>query len=364
MCALLAVAGARAFATCLQGLASMPSALDEAKRSLVLLIRALAHSFGVRVSVTRDSSPEEITHAYRVVARKVHPDKPGGSQGDFQKLSAARDLWTDLQKTRGPVGRPSQPRGSEIQVASQGAVVPRVAPGQGQRSEFRVRAQAVLLTYQGVPAKKYQALPCWWRFLKFVRANLRSWGVSHWTATMETNKDGGHHLHLMVDFNTNAERTAHTFSFEDRCPNVAANDLLGEAWARSKMWRASVDRGHFYVWANKKGTVRDRRGKLCVAANYEPAWTDAKETYVVKAEWPEKLWKAYKLDDQVYYSDYLFQCKDKIVAKKRNFEAFQARQRAQGLEKAIEERTVRIRRSPALYQPFGKVVQAAEFLAP
>ena len=115
------------------------------------------------------------------------------------------------------------------------------------------------------------------------------------------------------------------------CPNVSANDLLGEGWS-GRRWRVSVDRGHFYVWANKKGTVRDTHGNLCVDGNYEPAWTMASETYEVRAEWPEKLWKAYKLDDQVYYDEYLFLCKDKIPAKKRNFEAHRTWHSAKVLE--------------------------------
>ena len=342
---------------------SMPSAQDMAKRTLVQILKAQGRAFGVNVTVTRESPPADVTRAYRAVARKVHPDKPGGRKEDFQKLSAAHNAWADLLKAAGSVGRPPQPRDDEVQAAPKGEVVPHAVLEAVRDKRFRVRAQAVLLTYQGVDAAQSAALQCWARFLKFVKGNIRAWGVKHWTATLETNKNGAHHLHLMIDFYTSAERTAHAFSFEDRCPNVSANDLLGEGWSRSKLWQVSVDRGHFYVWANKKGTVHDVRGNLCVAANYEPAWTDAKETYVVKAEWPEKLWKAYKLDDQVYYRDYLFQCKDKIVAKKRNFEAFLARQRAQELEKDIEDRTTRIRSTPALYQPFGWVAQAAEFLA-
>ena len=79
-------------------------------------------------------------------------------------------------------------------------------------------------------------------------------GVRHWTATLETNKDGKHHLHLMVEFFKKVDRTAPYFAFEGRCPNARANDLLGEAWC-GRRWQASVDRGHFYVYANKKGTV-------------------------------------------------------------------------------------------------------------
>ena len=114
-----------------------------------------------------------------------------------------------------------------------------------------------------------------------------------------------------------------------------------------------MDRGHLYVYANKKGTVRDASGSLCAAANYEPAWTEAKETYEVRVEWPEKLWKAYKMEDRVYYEEYLFLCKDKLPAKRRNFETFRAWNRARQLEKQVELRTQRIRSNLALYQPLG-----------
>ena len=179
---------------------------------------------------------------------------------------------------------------------------------------------------------------------------------------METNKDGGHHLHLMLDFQKSVDRTAPFFAFEGRCPNARANDILGVGWSRSQHWQVSVSRGHFYVWANKRGTVRDASGKLFVATNYEPAWTDAKQTYAVKAEWPEKLWHEYKLDDLVYFNEYLFLCKDKVAAKKRNFEAFRNWHRPQELAREVEQRTVRIRSNPSLYQPFKEVAQAQEFL--
>ena len=227
---------------------------------------------------------------------------------------------------------------------------------------FRIRARAVLLTYQGMGAVEAEALEVWTRFLHFVRRNKRAWRVVHWTATMETNKEGGHHAHLMLDFQESVDRTAPFFAFEGCCPNARANDLLGVGWARSHQWQTSVNRGHFYVWANKRGTVRDAQGSLCVAANYEPAWTNAKQTYAVKAEWPEKLWHEYKLDDLVYFNEYLFLCKDKVAAKKRNFEAFRAWHKSQKLDREVEERTVRIRDNPDLYQPYREVALAQEFL--
>ena len=58
----------------------------------------------------------------------------------------------------------------------------------------------------------------------------------------------------------------------------------------------------------------------------------------------------------------MFLCKDKIAAKKRNFEAFRVWHKSQELAKEVEQRTVRIRSNPSLYQPFRKVDQAHEFL--
>ena len=137
---------------CLHGLASMPSAQEIAKRALVQLVRTQGSQYGVDVAVTRESPPGDVTRAYRALARKVHPDKPGGSKEDFQKLSASYNAWADLMKATGAVGRPAQPRAGEIQVAAKGAVIPRDPLGEAARSAYRVRAQAVLLTYQGVDA--------------------------------------------------------------------------------------------------------------------------------------------------------------------------------------------------------------------
>ena len=60
----------------------MPSPLDVSKRALVALLRSLGLAFGCPVTVTRDSSEQQVKGAFRSVARKVHPDKPGGSQED------------------------------------------------------------------------------------------------------------------------------------------------------------------------------------------------------------------------------------------------------------------------------------------
>ena len=360
----------------------MPSLVDVAKRTLVRLLLQLAGMYGADVTVDRSSAAQEVSRAFRKVSLRVHPDKPGGNLAAFQNLSAAHDAWAELEKRRAPAGRRAQeqpkPKGGPAgrhprpkpshakreHGSTTSAPAPPLLPLEAAAGKrvHRVRGRALLLTYQGIDACEELALQCWARFLDFVMERLRMWGVNHWTATMETNQNGKHHLHLMLDFHDGIDRCARYFSFEGRCPNAATSDLLGVGWSRSKQWQMSVDRGHFYVWADKKGTVRDGSGRQCVAGNYKPAWSGAKEKYAVRAEWPENLWKAYKLTD-VCYSKYLFLCKDKLVAKKRNFDTFQSWQRSRDLAQVIEQRTAKIRRDPSLYEPFGRVALAEDFLA-
>jgi hypothetical protein len=129
-------------------------------------------------------------------------------------------------------------------------------------------------------------------------------------------------------------RSSRPFAFEGVAPRVDQNDLCGEGLCRKKL-QESIDRGFFYVFANKVslaparacmqwfrlyvsmrgfkaprpgmasvmryqvGTVLDDDGP-CVAGNYMPCWTPAAHTYPVQGKWPEKLWKARKLSHEQY----------------------------------------------------------------
>ena len=235
----------------------MPSALEQAKRALIVVIRALAGSFSCPVSVDRNSADQDVHRAFRQLSRNVHPDKPGGSTAEFQKLTAAHDLWAQRLSQRAKAGRPARNTraSADSGSAAPGALPPVLLPERARgQHEFQVQSQAVLLTYQGVSSALPEALAWWERVLEFLEGRLCAWTVQRWTATMETNQDGKHHCHAMLEFRTRVHRTARYFAFEGACPNARANDLLGEAWS-GRRWRVSVDRGHFYVWANKRGTV-------------------------------------------------------------------------------------------------------------
>ena len=328
----------------------MVSALDRGKRALVSLLLHLAGVYGVTVSIARDSSDKDVVTAFRAVSRRVHPDK-GGAVEDSQGLNRARDLWEQLRKNKGHKGRPAS--SAQVPAATPSAAV---LPLATDKEQYRLRASAGLFTYQGL-----QDLDHWRQFLSFVRLHLKRWGVRYWTATLETNADEMLHAHVMLEFHKENNRSLASFVFDGLRPNVAPHDLLGDGWCKKRM-RASIDRGHFYVWANKVGTQRDEKGELCVAGNYAPCWAEEKCKYQVLGSWPEKLWKCRKLSHQVY-EQYLFDCRDGIPGRKRNFEAVREHERVRAEQLEIAANTKRLRSNPKLFQAFAVFPEAALWLS-
>ena len=333
----------------------MPSAIDLAKRALVSLLRTLAAAYGVALTLTRDAPDKDVSGAYRKVSLKTHPDR-GGKAEDQTALNNAHDAWEAAKKARKPRGGK---RDRKQQDESGEAPVLPVRPeenAQGGQKGFRFQSQGVLLTYQKFPDSS-----CWKRFVTFVKSALASWKVRFWCATLETNHDGGHHLHLMLQFFRAQDRNASTFAFEGVRPNGEPNDLLGQGWGGRRIQK-SLDRGFFYVWAAKEGTVRLGDGELCVAGNYEPAWTKTKLTYTVKAKWLDDLLGAHKLSMDTY-EEYLFLCQDTgTVGRKRNLDALRARREKAELQKEVEERVKRLRGNKDLFQEFKEVPEAQAWL--
>ena len=72
------------------------------------------------------------------------------------------------------------------------------------------------------------------------------------------------------------------------------------AFLRKKHFQKSVDRGMFYVWADKIGTVFAEDNTPLTDGNYMPCWTSCAKTYQVLGKWPETLWKQRKVTTEVY----------------------------------------------------------------
>ena len=133
------------------------------------------------------------------------------------------------------------------------------------KNGFRIHTTAVLLTYNGIRGMLH-----WQSFITFLKAGQKEWGIKHRRAILEKNSHGKLHIHVMLQFIRKANCMSRRFAFDGILPNAGPNnaggDLCGEGLSR-KLLQQSIDRGFFYVWADKIGTVRDGNMQPCVAGN-------------------------------------------------------------------------------------------------
>ena len=231
------------------------SARQVSTRQFVKTLLALAAVYSLSLPVTRDSTDEELVKAFKRLSLKVHPDK-GGCLEHAQELNSAKQAW-DQSRSKKTQGRPQNSRNEP----AADATLARTDDDSGGKD---VRSLGVLLTYNGVTDQQQ-----WKRFLEHVRAKRSQWKAKYWCAILETCKDGKLHFHLYLQFASALHRKSKQFRFENLTPRADAHDLLGEGASGRKV-QESLDRGFFYVWADKVGTCRDENGAVCVAGNYAP----------------------------------------------------------------------------------------------
>ena len=322
------------------------SHLTRVKRAFVSVLLALAAGYGVALTVNRDSEDNDILKGYRRVILKAHPDK-GGDTAKFQELQAAKEKWDNARAAAPPPGNPHCAPGGLVQTS----------PPAG-RSGKRVKTTAVLLTYSGA-----WSLPLWRSFVTFVRRRLAPWSVLHWCATLEESDAGRLHVHLALQFRQTVDRTTVFFAWKDRLPNASSNDYLGQGMCKNpRFLQASIDRGFFYVYADKDGTQRDERGQPCVAGNRLPCWDKtAKVTrYQVPGKWPQALWQQHKLSHE-NFDLYIFLCRDGVVSRKRNLDAVVAREEEEAEDRERKSTTKRVRANT--FVPYPEVPAVTAWLA-
>ena len=218
-----------------------------AKRALIAVLKALAAKYRVPLgSMTKDACDDDVHKAYKRVVLRAHPDK-GGTHEDAQRLQEARDAYAAAKRVAR--GRPTG--GRPAQSAAQGEQPSALArPDAG----YRIRGKGVLLTHYGV-----QDLPQWNRFLAHARSHVTQWHVKYWCPTLEATKEGALHFHMMLQFLASLDCATERFYFEGLKPRADVHDLLGQGWSGRK-FQESLNRGFFYVWADKIGTQRDEAG--------------------------------------------------------------------------------------------------------
>ena len=323
------------------------------KVALLQVLRRLAVAYCVALQLNRDDDDAEFKRAYRRLNLKVHPDK-GGQREHQQELNDAYQGW---DKARAGSKRGRRPQNAAEQEEDPGPLANPRAAKKTSRACYRIQGVAVMLTYQG-----FGGLDAWARFVVWWESNYKSLGVKYWCATLETNTRGNQafHAHVMIQFTREVDITTFGFSFDGKKRRADANDLLGEGWG-GRRFQQSVDRGFFYVWADKIGTVRDGAGKPCVTGNYAPCWEAGPCSYPVPGRWPENLWKERKLTDETY-DRYLFLTRDGVVSRKRNLDACAEQRLAKEEEAEMQEQVQRVRGNPN-WRPYPQFPEVLAWLS-
>ncbi|CAK0879784.1 unnamed protein product [Prorocentrum cordatum] len=247
---------------------AMPSAaeLRNLRREHVKTLRALAKTAGVFV-VPDGAARAKVQTMAEAVAASGAPDKV--------KADSAK-AWAAYKSTCEDVGP-----------AEDGASAPEGAPSNGD--SFRLRGRSFLLTYNhgffgkrfpdGSPAATTPA--ALWRAWREWKADKKQeLHVEKSSSTLErslhSKLDGRVHFHWKVNLKDALDnRTRAVFGFRGVLPDVQATS-------------EASDRGHFYAWAPKAGT-------LYSGTNYQPF-----QEYRVQGKWLDDLWHDGKLPHQEY----------------------------------------------------------------
>ena len=346
-----------------------------------LLKRLLEKYFLAPVVAIAATSPEPIVmRVYKQVLLAAHPDK-GGDAADFRALRTAKENLQSHAKSPGRPRKEASPpqdtdRATKKRPASArqtladvwkptSGVMATTADGTGDGCEhcaaaptgFRLQCVAVMLTYNGA-----WTLDLWRQFLDFVRRHRTSWNVRWLCATLEKCQARKYHVHLMLQFSKTIDVLSSAFQFCGMKPNARPEDSAAGGRRGSPSPQRSIDRGFFYVYANKIGTARDEGGDLCVSGNYAPVWTSTKMKYAVAGKWAEDLWKQRKLPHE-QYGEYLVLCRDGYIARKRALDAVQQAENEAMDAAERQQVTKRIRCNVELFKPFKQFLALQSWLA-
>ena len=371
-------------------------ALRAFARVLLPLMRKYSAARGMKVSC--DSSRETLLKVYRLSLLRAHPDK-GGSRQDTEALLAAREALKLAEEDPQPQPAPPQPEPAppqpappppmaEPSAAPQSAKKrPAAADGDATRPKapreappptsatstvaishqevcefceecpeelsqgYRIRSNGALLTWNG---KSLLQEDTWAEFVDWVENGKTEWRVKHYCGTREMCRRRRAHLHLMVQFTSEVDCRSSKFTFRGIKPNArpAWRDYCGGG-RNKKDPQSGLDRGFFYVWANKIGTCTDATGRQCVHGNYAPVWTDERFRYEAKGDWSETLWRRRQLTHDMH-NEYVIRCRDRVPARIRNLQEVMEGELSLANKARLQEDEERVRQNPEIYGEFHK----------
>ena len=247
-----------------------------------------------------------------------------------------------MEQVRGSAGNQADKRGAEKVFKLYEAtfdVLPKAPqPTAVAKKGFRLRGRSFLFTYNwdfmgrtlpdGTPALKDTAA-LWALWLPWKTGLRRKLGIKKHSSTLEESLEskllGRVHLHWKVDLLEPIDHsTLDAFLFHGVRPDARATWTQTEAGkaARGSSYADSVNRGHFYCWAPKKGSLY--RG-----TNWKPFLN-----YRVNGRWLEDLWADEKLSHEAYM-DLSLKVRRGHAARKRDFEAVTADEHSAFVDQSI-----------------------------
>ena len=314
-------------------LPSSARAMHTQRRPQIQILNALAKDYKAR-PCARDARMQEVAE----MAGKIRK-KEALTDEDKQKLDTALGLFRGSFK-RGRQDEEEANQGDQPAPAAAAAAAAEEKP-----KKRALRGRSFLLTYNhdffnkafpdGTPAVQTTG-ELWRLWKKWKNEKIQELGVSRSTSTLERSLhsplEGRVHFHWKADLHEVVDnRTTAIFWFHGIEPDVrTTSDLLpgGSAAptraARGVSFQEASNRGHFYCWAAKKGTLK--RG-----TNYAPF-----KNFRVNGRWLEDMWCDNKLDDEAYM-ELSIQVRRGHANRKRDYETVRADARAARIKEQIAD---------------------------
>ena len=315
---------------------------SEARREIVKDLRKYAESCGVEL--VRDiASRKDVNKMMDAIrASSKYMSLKDDVDGKFNEYEQTFSKATDEEA--GPEAQAEAERASLVS-------------SNERRREFRLRGTSFLFTYNwdflgrefpDETAAPADASALWHLWRAWKKAKKKELGVVRSTHTLEESLEsalpGRVHFHWKVDLAEAIDhRTTCAFAFHGVRPDARTTfGTDAEHGARGANQRAASNRGHFYVWAPKIGT-------LSVGTNWHP-FAD----YRVNGRWAEDLWGDHKLDHDTYEGLSL-RIRRGHATRKRDLDLVRSEEKAARVDQRIAEVDAALNQKKAPFRVFEKV---------
>ena len=336
-----------------------------ARRQHVANLSGLARKYGL-VAVHRDAPLDVLRRTYRELAMHCHPDK-GGSEKDMQDLNGVSDFFKGFVDNR----RVAAPVDAIVhEDARDGAGRQVCVPVKKKRRQLDgIVTPGVMFTHNGDFLGDHKNIEDVEKdYRNFVVEFLGTLGgVRYYSATLELSLRTNKTVTLSEVFGCDAMdetdfQRIHMHLFAEFADTQLVDpDLLREqatfmgskphmvfSAAKGRIRRKVLDRSHFYVRAEKVGT-------LLFFGNYYP-WTEwapgGAGNYRVEGKWVDDLWSEHKLACNVYLR-YAELIRVDFPKRKAWCDAVTAQLRTRRLEAEVQRREEQLRKQ---YSPWKKFV--------